>query len=159
VSSPIKFLLPKKNGIVSLTWTEGHLVAVGPTGQSLGLNDNQQRLMRDLNGASEGMLASEMSQKLGVTPAGVLFLLKPLLEAGIVVRQPLRGGGVLYYMPYKLSEKLSPPLEAAKLQVEEKAGKSLQDMTLLELRELTADLPEDTRRSLFSWALEGGWKG
>ena len=103
-------------------------------------------------------MASEMSQKLGVTPAGVLFLLKPLLEAGIVVRQPLRGGGVLYYMPYRLSEKLSPPLEAAKLQVEEKAVKPLQSMTLQELRELTTDLTEDKRRSLFGWALEGGGK-
>jgi DNA-binding transcriptional ArsR family regulator len=159
VSSTIKLFLHKKNGIVSLTWAEGRLLAVGPNGHSVGLNDNQQLLMRDLNRASEGMLASEMSQKLGVTPAGVLFLLKPLLEAGIVVRQPLRGGGVLYYTPYKLSEKLSPPLEAAKLRVEEKAGKPLQEITLQELREHTADLPEDTRRSLFSWALEGGWKG
>lgn len=122
------------------------------------MNDSQRKIVDQLNGASEGLLASEMSKTLGTTHAGVLFLLKPLLENGIIERIALRGGGVLYYMPYKIAENLSPEVDAAKIAIEKETGKRVQDMSLTELYESSRNLDNQTKKVLLGWIFEGGWK-
>ncbi len=153
-----RYMLPAKTGILTLKWENDKVTATNPEGQYSQLNASQRRILEQLNRAEDGLLAAEISKTLGMTHAGVLFLLKPLLENGIVERVLLRGGGVLYYMPFKIAEKLSPTMEAAKTSVERKAGKRVQEMTLAELHEFSMALDESVKKPLFNWIFEGGWK-
>lgn len=154
----LRYVLPPRIGTLSLVWDKEKVIAKNPTGQLSELNSSQRKIVEQLNASQDGLLAAELSKNLGKTHAGVLFLLQPLLENGIVERVVLRGGGVLYYMPFRISVKLSREMEDAKTSIEVKAGKPVQEMTLEELYENSKGLEDTVKKPLFGWIFEGGWK-
>ena len=155
--SGIRLELPRKTGIVSIVKTPEGFRAEAPGQAPLAINESQARILRDLGDAPEGLIAAELSERLGMTHSGVLFLLKPLQTAGLVERATLRGGGVLYYTKARIAQKLSPELAEVKTALENRKGKKLEDFELRELHQETKDLPTNVRKALLNWALDGGW--
>ncbi len=138
--------------------TNDGIRAVGEGREPLEINESQAKILKELDGATEGLIATELSERLGLTHSGVLFLLKPLQTAGLIQRAMLRGGGVLYYTTARITQKLSPELVAAKIALEKKKGKKIELFELHELYAETKDLPPITRKALLNWVLDGGWK-
>ncbi|MDG7011589.1 MAG: MarR family transcriptional regulator [Nitrososphaerota archaeon] len=155
--SGIRLELPRKTGIVSIVKTPKGFRAEAPGETPLAINESQARILKDLGDAPEGLIAAELSERLGMTHSGVLFLLKPLQTAGLVERATLRGGGVLYYTKARITQKLSAELAEVKAVLEKRRGKNLEDFELRELYEETKDLAPNVRKALVNWVLDGGW--
>ena len=133
--SGVRLELPRKTGVVSIVKTPEGFRAEAPGQAPLAINESQARILNDLDDAPEGLIAAELSERLGMTHSGVLFLLKPLQSAGLVERATLRGGGVLYYTKARITQKLSPELAQAKSTLEKKRGKRLEEFQLHEICE------------------------
>ena len=125
----------------------------------MSLLENQTRILRKLDTAPEGLIATEISRSLDLTPSGVLYLLKPLIDKNIVARVPLRGGGVLYFMRYNLiEEKLTPELEAYLEKIRSTYGKEIGDLSIEELLDQLQELPNGDRRAIIKWLAESTWR-
>lgn len=158
---PIGLRLPPKVGQITLIRLgDGFKLKGTPALQcnELQLSDNQAAILRKINISSDGLIAAEIAREMRMTHAGVLFLLKPLLDAGFIMRVPLPGGGVIYYSPFEIKTELSPVLEQAKEELERRSGKSICTMSVQEFYEGTENLRPEIKNALRNWALEGGWK-
>jgi len=156
-SVSVRFDLPRKVGKIMIVNTMDGLRVEAEGRSSLVINESQAKILRELDDASEGLIATELSKRLGMTHSGILFLLKPLQSAGLVERVTLRGGGVLYYTKARIAQRLSPELAEVKNGLEKKRGKLIELFELQELYEETKGLPPETRKALLNWVLDGGW--
>jgi len=152
--------LPPKKGFYTLVRVEkGFKMEIDSLTSPLVLTESQGQILKQLDESGEGMIAAELAKKLGMTHAGILYLLKPLIEAGIVERVPLKGGGILYYSNFDIiEEKLSPELQEIRRKMEERTKKPLQKISIEELTQEIQYLPESQRRAFINWVLDGGWK-
>ncbi len=73
------------------------------------LSDSQSRILEQLMDR-KAMTPKQLSEVVGTTPAAVIYNLKPLVRAGILDRQELPGGTVLYVLCWKVKIGLSPSL-------------------------------------------------
>lgn len=153
--------LPSKRGLCTLVRVEkGYKMEIENAVTPVMLTESQGQILKNLDETRDGLIAAELARKLGMTHAGILYLLKPLLERGIVERVPLKGGGVLYYSNFDIKEeRLSAMLEEFRKRMEEKIGKPIEKISLEELAREIQDLPESDRRVFTNWVLDGGWKG
>lgn len=154
----VRIELPPKAGNVSIiNGREGIRVEV-PEREPFTINENQAKILRELDQAPEGLIAAELSRRLGMTHAGVLFLMKALQSANLVDRATLQGGGVLYYTTARVTQKLSPELAQVKAELEKKHGKQIENFRITELNDAIKELPAETRDALKNWLLDGGWQ-
>lgn len=72
-------------------------------------SDSQGNILTQLR-QKNAMTPTQISDLVGMTPAAVIYNLKPLVRAGIVERHPLPGGTVFYILNWELDVDLSPTL-------------------------------------------------
>ncbi|MGA2199617.1 MAG: hypothetical protein ABSG45_06735 [Nitrososphaerales archaeon] len=155
IPTPVRFQLPEKRGHIVGVWNRNKLNVARDSRDSITLNENQGHLLRELSKSEDGMIASEIAEKLGVTHAGVIFLMKPLVSSGLVERALLRGGGVLYYMTTTFREEPSAEVKAAMTKLEQQTGQKIDSLGVKQLAQYAKELPADLRRSLLDWLLLG----
>lgn len=156
LSGPVRFQLPKRKGVTVGLWGRRGLSVTGPEGKEISLNESQGLILRELDKSPEGLIATELAERLGISHPGVIFLLKPLLSAGVVERASLRGGGVLYYMSTVLREEPSPEVKEAIAHIGLNSGKKIEDLGVKDLARYAVGLPADLRRAVLDWLLIGG---
>jgi len=81
----------------------------------------------------------ELSKELGITAAGILYNMQPLLQSGIVQKKEFPGGSAYYYVCWEIELELSPILKKKLIKVEEKYG-GLNAVTQLSLAKLEREL-------------------
>jgi DNA-binding transcriptional ArsR family regulator len=156
IPNPVRFQLPEKRGHITGLWdSKKKLSVVRAEGAPITLNENQGQILRQLSRSEDGLIATELAERLGMTHAGVIFLMKPLVESGLVERTVLRGGGVLYYMTTVLREEPSAEVKQAITRIEEKFGKKIDTLGIKQLAQYTKELPADLRRTMLDWLLLG----
>ena len=74
-------------------------------------SDSQGRILTELR-HKNAMTPTQISEAVGVTPAAVIYNLKPLVKAGVVERHPLPGGTVFYVLCWDVDVDISPGLKA-----------------------------------------------
>ena len=91
---------------------EGHTFQI-LHGDSLveSFSDSQGKILTQLR-QKNVMTPTQLSEAVGVTPAAVIYNLKPLVKAGVVERYPLPGGTVFYVLCWDVDVDLSPTLKA-----------------------------------------------
>jgi len=152
--------MPPKKGFCILVRTEkGYKMEIQSLASPIILTESQGQILKQLDDTNDGLIAAELARKLGMTHAGILYLLSPLVEKGIVERIPLRGGAVLYYSVYDIKEEeLSPALQDVRKRIEKETKKPIQKISVEELAREIHDLPQPERRVFINWVLDGGWK-
>ena len=74
-------------------------------------SDSQGKILTQLR-QKTAMTPTQISDLVDMTPAAVIYNLKPLVKAGVVERHPLPGGTVFYVLSWELDVDLSPTLRA-----------------------------------------------
>jgi len=74
-------------------------------------SDSQGDILTQLR-QKNAMTPTQISELVDMTPAAVIYNLKPLVKAGVVERHPLPGGTVFYILSWELNVDLSPTLKA-----------------------------------------------
>ena len=156
IPTSVKFQLPRRTGYITGTWKNKSLRILSSEGEPVPLNQSQAHILRELNRAEEGLTASELASRLGLTHAGVIFLMRTLVENDFVQRATLRGGGVLYYLTSSLREEPSDEVRGAIMEIERRSGKKVNSLGVKELAALSRDLPPSLRHPLIDWLLSGG---
>ena len=154
---PVRVQLPTKTGKVTLFVDRNDLKVIKGGVELRRINDNQARILRRLAEAPDGMIATELSKGLGMTPIGALLLLKPLIQAKLVERVATKGEGILYHVPIEVRTKRSSNLESIKKEIEEAVKKQIREMGARELYEALRAYPRGVRNAIMNWLLDGGW--
>jgi len=81
----------------------------------------------------------ELSRELGITTAGILYNMQPLLQSGIIQKKEFPGGSVYYYISWEVEPELSPVLKKKLNKVVERHG-GLDAVTQLSLLKLEQEL-------------------
>ena len=74
-------------------------------------SDSQGKILTQLR-QRNALTPTQISEAVDMTPAAVIYNLKPLVKAGVVERHPLPGGTVFYILCWDLNVDLSPTLRA-----------------------------------------------
>jgi len=124
---------------------EGHTFQI-LHGDSLveSFSDSQGKILTQLR-QKNVMTPTQLSEAVGVTPAAVIYNLKPLVKAGVVERYPLPGGTVFYVLCWDVDVDLSPTLKA-KIEPEVSRIGGWSEMAKVpmgRLRKVLNDLSED----------------
>jgi len=85
----------------------------------------------------------ELSKELGITTAGILYNMQPLLQSGIIQKKEFPGGSAYYYVCWEIEPELSPVLKEKLIKVVEKYG-GLNAVTQLSLTKLEQELDVTT---------------
>lgn len=103
------------------------------------------------------MTPKQISDVVGITPAGVLYNLKPLLQAGIIERHELPGGSVFYASCWDVAVGLSPALKAKIEPDVDRVGgwAALAKVPMRELRSELSKLSEDEFMQVMRYLVRG----
>jgi DNA-binding MarR family transcriptional regulator len=107
-------------------------------------SDSQGRILTELR-QKKAMTPTQISEAVGMTPAAVIYNLKPLVKEGVVERYPLPGGTVFYVLRWEVDVDLSPALKAKIEPYVSRAGgwSQLAKVPMGRLREELGALSED----------------
>jgi len=101
-------------------------------------SDSQGRILNQII-QRKAMTPKQISEVVGSTPAGVLYNLKGLIQAGVIERHPLPGGSVFYILCWDVKIDVSPALKA-KIEPEVSMMGGWAQMGKIPMRELRKQL-------------------